>query len=79
MSVFGNLTYPIGIILSLILSISAVFGDLVFSSIKRQSNIKDFSNALPGHGGVLDRIDSLLFSVLVFLIFYSFVQAVFGA
>ena len=41
-------------------SLSAVFGDLVFSVIKRQTGIKDYGNIIPGHGGVLDRFDSMV-------------------
>lgn len=51
------------------LSIIGQLGDLVFSSIKRHYGEKDFSNLIPGHGGILDRLDSTIFVVLGFLLF----------
>ena len=50
------------------LAIMGQLGDLVFSSIKRYYSKKDFSNIIPGHGGILDRFDSLIFVVLCFLL-----------
>ena len=56
------------IFLSLILSLSLFFGDIFFSHIKRVIKIKDFSNIFPGHGGVLDRVDSMsLFTLILFI------------
>lgn len=49
-----------------ILTITGQIGDLAFSAIKRCFSIKDFSDLLPGHGGVLDRVDSLVFNFICF-------------
>ena len=58
-------SYSYIIIISIIISISGQLGDLVASAIKRHYDIKDFGKLLPGHGGVLDRVDSLLFVFIV--------------
>ncbi|MCK5866856.1 MAG: phosphatidate cytidylyltransferase [Mycoplasmataceae bacterium] len=55
----------ISILMGILLSVVAPLGDLAFSSIKRKSGVKDFSNLFPGHGGIFDRIDAM--SVILFV------------
>ena len=53
------------------LSVIGQLGDLFFSAIKRYFNKKDFSNLMPGHGGILDRLDSLIFVLLAYSFFLN--------
>lgn len=69
----NNINMLLLILVILLLTVVAQLGDLVFSAIKRQYNIKDFSNLIPGHGGVLDRIDSQIFVAITFMIFIKFI------
>ena len=61
----------LAIVLGIVLGCAAVVGDLAESLIKRQTHVKDSGQIMPGHGGILDRIDSLMFVVIVV---YAFVQ-----
>lgn len=77
--VFGSFFYSLlslrqSLVLGLIVGVIGQIGDLCESLIKRDSNIKDSSSIIPGHGGVLDRFDSLLFVFPAAYFYLSFIN-----
>lgn len=62
------------IIIGLICSIGSLLGDLAASYIKRYTGVKDFGNIIPGHGGILDRFDSILFTAPVVYYYFMIIQ-----
>lgn len=71
--------WPLGIpwylalLLGVLLAVAATLGDLAESLIKRQTHVKDSGQIMPGHGGILDRVDSLIFGVIVVYFFAQFI------
>ena len=67
--VISNSVNVLGLlIVTLFLSCLGQLGDLFFSAVKRNHDIKDFSNIMPGHGGVLDRLDSIIFVIIGYIL-----------
>ena len=61
-------------ILGLFISVASIFGDLYESYLKREADVKDSGDILPGHGGILDRTDGFLFGGIIMLILLRFVS-----
>ena len=68
----GYLSPAQAVVLAVVFSVIGQLGDLVESMIKRDANIKDASAAIPGHGGALDRFDSLLFTAPLMYYFFRY-------
>jgi phosphatidate cytidylyltransferase len=71
---FLNIGFPHNVILGLLIGAVAQVGDLVESQIKRTAGVKDASQLIPGHGGALDRIDSMLFVGVVVYYYVTFLH-----
>ncbi len=69
---FPELPYNFSIPLAIVMAVVGVLGDLAESAMKRGSGAKDAANILPGHGGLLDRLDSLLFNAPILYYFARF-------
>ncbi len=65
-------TFPFTVVASLGIAVVAMTGDLAESLIKRNAGVKDSGSLIPGHGGILDRVDALLFSVPLFYYLLAF-------
>jgi phosphatidate cytidylyltransferase len=69
-----GISHTAALVIGPLMSIAGMFGDLFFSAVKRNMGIKDFSQALPGHGGFLDRVDSLVFTAPLYFHFLYAIQ-----
>lgn len=69
---WGLIPMEVALSMALAVSITAPFGDLIASALKREANVKDSGVFLPGHGGALDRLDSFLTAAPISVLIYSY-------
>ena len=65
------MSLPFCLISAFFASLVGVFGDLAASSVKREASIKDYSKLIPGHGGIMDRVDSAIFAIPMVYVIYQ--------
>lgn len=69
---FLEITLLQALLLGPLISVTGIFGDLLFSSLKRYYEVKDFSDLIPGHGGLMDRLDSLILTAPLYFHLLAF-------
>jgi phosphatidate cytidylyltransferase len=74
-ALFVSLPLLLALLAGLIIAISGFFGDILLSAVKRDLEIKDFSSLIPAHGGILDRVDSLIVSAPLFYQFLNIIHS----
>ena len=67
-------SWPEAGLLALAVNVAGQFGDLAESAVKRGAGVKDSGNLLPGHGGILDRLDSTMFALPVLYALLTFMR-----
>ncbi|WP_110686423.1 phosphatidate cytidylyltransferase [Salinicola aestuarinus] len=67
-----GMTWPLALAAGALLAVCGFFGDVVISAVKRDLGIKDTGQLIPGHGGILDRLDSIIYTAPIFFHFYRY-------